>query len=188
VIAALVMGSVGAGTVVSVLVSAFVTGGLARLAVPGPDPMPIWLTIVIGLVGSVGGAAIAYAAGLRDAFAIGTASFALAIILVILYRRFVQRRAIVGREAYRFPERGVGVDGYRERLHRAGIDPNRIGTPAAFPQAQPAPPQPAAPAGEDPTENPAHFLRLLDELHDAGVLEQEEYTAARLRLLERLRD
>jgi uncharacterized membrane protein YeaQ/YmgE (transglycosylase-associated protein family) len=183
-----VIGAVGAGTVVSVLVSAFVTGGLARLAVPGPDPMPIWLTIVIGLAGSLGGAAIAYAAGLRDPFAIGTASFALAILLVVAYRRFVQRRAIVGREAYRFPQRGLGVDAYRERLHRAGIDPDRIGTPVAFPQAPPASPQPAAAPGEDPTENPAHFLRLLDELHDAGVLEPEEYTAVRLRLLESLRD
>lgn len=184
---AVVVASVGAGTVVSVLVSAFVTGGLARLAVPGPDPMPVWLTILIGLVGSLGGAAIAYAAGLRDAYAIGTASFALAILLVIAYRRFVQRRAIVGRDAYRFPERGLGVDTYRERLHRAGIDPDRIGTGAVLPQPAPAF-APAAGQREEPTENPAHFLRLLDELHEAGVLEEHEYTAARLRLLERLRD
>jgi uncharacterized membrane protein YeaQ/YmgE (transglycosylase-associated protein family) len=178
-----ILAAVSLGTVVSVLVSAFVTGGLARLAVPGPDPMPVWLTIAIGLVGSLGGAAIAYAAGVRNAFAIGTASFALAIVLVVAYRRLVQRRAVVGRDAYRFPERGLGVDGYRERLHRAGIDPDRIG-PAAFPAAPPA----AGGAREEPTENPAHFLRLLDELHDAGVLDPDEYTAARTRLLERLRD
>ena len=40
---------------------------------------------------------------------------------------------------------------------------------------------------EDPTENPAHFLGRLAELHDAGVLSDDEYEAARLRLLERLR-
>ncbi|HXR12793.1 MAG TPA: hypothetical protein VN770_10890 [Gaiellaceae bacterium] len=185
--AALVVGSVGAGTVISVLISAFVTGGLARLAVPGPDPMPIWLTISIGLAGSLGGAAIAYGVGYRDPFVIGMASFGLAILLVVAYRMFVQRRAVLGRDAYRFPERGVGVGAYRERLHRAGIDPDRIGTAAAF--APPAPrPATAAAGREEPTENPAHFLRLLDELHDADVLSDDEYSAARVRLLERLRD
>jgi hypothetical protein len=40
---------------------------------------------------------------------------------------------------------------------------------------------------DDPTENPAHFLQLLEELHDTGVLTDDEYSAARTRLLERLR-
>lgn len=181
----MILASVGAGTVIGVLISAFVTGALARLAVPGPDPMPAWLTIFIGLVGSLGGGGVAYAAGSRSPYIISTVGFAVAIALVVLYRRFVQRRAVMGREAYRFPERGFGVDSYRERLHRAGIDPDRIGTAAPFGVAS----QPQAPAGsgEDPTENPAHFLRLLDELHDAGVLEPEEYDTIRRRLLESLR-
>jgi uncharacterized membrane protein YeaQ/YmgE (transglycosylase-associated protein family) len=46
------------GFVVAILVSAFITGGLARLAIPGPDPMPIWLTLAIGLVGSIVGAVV----------------------------------------------------------------------------------------------------------------------------------
>jgi hypothetical protein len=41
-------------------------------------------------------------------------------------------------------------------------------------------------AGE-PTENPAHYLGLLEELHDNGVLDDEEYAAARGRLLASLR-
>ena len=184
----MILGAVTAGTVVGVLISAFVTGALARLAVPGPDPMPIWLTILVGLGGSLGGGGIAYAAGSRNPYVISTVGFAVAIALVMLYRRFVQRRPVLGREAYRFPERGVGVDTYRERLHRAGIDPDRIGTAVppfdAAQQQQPA----SAPAGEQPTENPAHFIRLLDELHDAGVLDDEEYGAARTRLLESLRN
>jgi len=184
----MILASVGAGTVIGVLISAFVTGALARLAVPGPDPMPAWLTILIGLVGSLGGGGIAYAAGARSAYLISVVGFGVAIALVVLYRRFVQRRAVVGRDAYRFPERGFGVDSYRDRLQRAGIDPDRIGTVTPFGLAaesaeSPAPTTP----GEDPTENPAHFLRLLDELHDAGVLEQDEYDAVRRRLLERLR-
>jgi uncharacterized membrane protein YeaQ/YmgE (transglycosylase-associated protein family) len=182
-----ILAAVSFGTVVGVLISAFVTGALARLAVPGPDPMPVWLTILIGLAGSFGGFGILYSAGVRDPYAISIASFALAIALVVAYRRFIQRRPVVGREAFRFPERGIGVDTYRERLQRAGIDPDRIG---AMLQQQPPPgaaPPAAASAGEDPTENPAHFIRLLDELHDAGVLDDEEYGAARSRLLERLR-
>jgi uncharacterized membrane protein YeaQ/YmgE (transglycosylase-associated protein family) len=185
----MILGAVTAGTVVGVLISAFVTGGLARLAVPGPDPMPIWLTILVGLGGSLGGGGIAYAAGSRNPYVISTVGFAVAIALVMLYRRFVQRRPVLGREAYRFPERGVGVDTYRERLHRAGIDPDRIGTAAPPFGAAQQPQQPASAApGETPTENPAHFIRLLDELHDAGVLDDDEYGAARTRLLESLRN
>lgn len=182
----MILASVGAGTVIGVLISAFVTGALARLAVPGPDPMPAWLTILVGLVGSLGGGGLAYAAGSRSPYVISLVGFGVAIALVVLYRRFVQRRAVVGREAYRFPERGFGVDSYRERLNRAGIDPDRIGTAAPFGVAN-QPPAASAGSGEDPTENPAHFLRLLDELHDAGVLEPDEYDTIRRRLLERLR-
>jgi len=177
-----ILASVTIGTVVGVLISAFVTGALARLAVPGPDPMPAWLTILIGLGGSLGGGGIAYAAGARSPYLISVVGFAVAIALVVAYRRFVQRRPVVGRDAYRFPERGVGVGVYRERLQRAGIDPDRIGK-VALPGAT----APARAGAEEPTENPAHFIRLLDELHDAGVLEDEEYDAARSRLLERLR-
>lgn len=181
----MILAAVSFGTVISVLVVGFVTGALARLAVPGPDPMPVWMTILIGLAGAFGGGGIAYAAGARSTFVINTVGFGVAILLVILYRRFVQRRAVVGRDAFRFPERGVGVEAYRERLQRAGIDPDRIGAVAQPPGASAA--APGAASGEDPDENPAHFIRLLDELHDAGVLAEEEYGAARARLLERLR-
>src|SRR5581483_3221642 len=126
---------VGAGTVIGILISAFVTGALARLAVPGPDPMPAWLTILIGLVGSLGGGGIAYAAGARSAYLISVVGFGVAIALVVLYRRFVQRRAVVGRDAYRFPERGFGVEAYRDRLQRG---PDRQS------RALPAPPRRAA--------------------------------------------
>ena len=101
---------------------------------------------------------------------------------------FIQRRPILGREAYKFPKRGFGIETYRQRLRRAGIDPDNM--PAVTPLAPLTGPPVSAPraaAGEDPMENPAHFLGLLDELHDGGVLTDDEYGAARLRLLERLR-
>ncbi|HKI90960.1 MAG TPA: hypothetical protein VJ986_01555, partial [Gaiellaceae bacterium] len=169
-----------------------------RFAVPGPDPMPTWLTVAIGLGGSLIGWGIVVAAIGPDAAWTGIAGFLAATALVVLYRVVVQKRPLWGPEAYRFPERGFGVRDYRERLERAGIDPNRIGSPLTPPQRDPAgagpgagpgaetQPRPAPEAG-DPTDNPAHYLGLLEELHDAGVLDEDEFQAARLRLLERLR-
>jgi uncharacterized membrane protein YeaQ/YmgE (transglycosylase-associated protein family) len=180
------------GSVIAALVSAFVTGGLARFAVPGPDPMPVWLTLLIGLLGTViGGGIVLGTVGADPAWA-GLAGFLTAVVLVVLYRRFVQRRPLWGPDAYRYPQRGFGVEQYRERLQRAGIDPDRLPTPCAplGQDAAQAPPFGApkpAPAAGDPTENPAHYLQLLEELHDSGVLDDDEYTAARGRLLERLR-
>ncbi|MBV8562237.1 MAG: hypothetical protein JOZ56_04030 [Actinobacteria bacterium] len=177
-----------AGSIVALLVSAFVTGALARFAVPGPDPMPAWLTVVIGLGGSLIGWGIVYAAIGPNASWVGIASFLAAVVLVIAYRVLVQKRALWGPSAYRFPQRGVGVEQYRERLSRAGIDPDKIGaTMTAVPGQPQQPAQSPVPAAGDPTDNPAHYLQLLEELHDAGVLSDEEFGAARMRLLERLR-
>ena len=184
------------GLVLGVLITAFITGALARFAVPGPDPMPAWLTVGIGLLATLIGYGIVLAVEGRHSKDVswgGIASFGAAIGLVLLYRHFIQKRPLWGKDAYRFPERGFGVGAYRERLKKAGIDPDKIGVQQPFGAFQPAPavPTPAAPAAagdhDGPTENPAHFLGLLEELHDSGVLESEEYTAARLRLLERLR-
>jgi uncharacterized membrane protein YeaQ/YmgE (transglycosylase-associated protein family) len=182
------------GNVVAALFIAFITGALARFALPGPDPMPPWLTIAIGLLGTAAGTAIVLAIGGRHAASwAGIASFFVAVGLVVVYRRFVQKRPLWGRDAYRFPERGFGVEQYRERLKRAGIDPDQIGTQQQFGLLQPRPPMQPTPAtasarsGDEPTENPAHYLGLLEELHDKGVLDDDEYTAARTRLLESLR-
>lgn len=182
------------GAVIGALFIAFITGALARFALPGPDPMPPWLTITIGLLGFMAGTGIVLAIGGRDAASwSGLASFFVAVGLVVIYRRFVQKRPLWGKEAYRFPERGFGVEQYRERLKRAGIDPDQIGAQQQFGALQPRPPQQQplatdhARSGDDPTDNPAHYLGLLEELHDTGVLEDEEYTAARTRLLESLR-
>jgi uncharacterized membrane protein YeaQ/YmgE (transglycosylase-associated protein family) len=173
------------------LFTAFIIGALARFAVPGPDPMPAWLTIAIGLGGTGIGYGIVYGATGKDSSWAPTASFVAAVGLVLVYRRFVQKRPLWGKDAFRFPERGFGIAGYRERLKRAGIDPDKIGMDSLALHQRPS--QEAATAaahGEaagDPTDNPAHYLGLLEELHDSGVLQDAEYTAARLRLLESLR-
>ena len=181
------------GAVIAALFIAFITGALARFALPGPDPMPLWLTISIGLVGFLVGSGVVFAIGGRKAASwAGLASFFVDVGVVVVYRRFVQKRPLWGRDAYRFPERGFGVEQYRERLKRAGIDPDQIGMQQPFGTMQARPPAQSTPraharSGDHPTENPAHYLCLLEELHDTGVLEDEEYTAARTRLLESLR-
>ena len=182
------------GTVLGAMLSAFFFGLLARFAVPGPDPMPAWLTIGIGLLGTALGSGIVFGieGSKGNASWAAIASFLAAVALVVLYRHFIQKRPLWGKDAYRFPERGFGVEAYRERLKRAGIDPDQLGT-APFAGTQPSPGVQApvatahADAAGDPTENPAHYLGRLEELHDAGVLDDEEYTAARTRLLESLR-
>ena len=182
------------GAILAALFLAFVTGALARFALPGPDPMPLWLTVAIGLVGGLAGTAIVIGIGGRKAESwAGIASFFVAVGLVVAYRRLVQKRPIWGKDAYRFPERGFGVEQYRERLKKAGIDPDQIGKPQGFgtlqarSPMQPLPVAAHAGSGDAPTDNPAHYLGLLEELHDTGVLEDDEYTAARTRLLESLR-
>jgi uncharacterized membrane protein YeaQ/YmgE (transglycosylase-associated protein family) len=181
------------GEVLGALFIGFVTGGLARFALPGPDPMPPWLTIAIGLLGTAVGTGILLAVGGRHAASWSAlASFFAAVVFVVIYRRFVQKRPLWGKDAYRFPDRGFGVDAYRERLKRAGIDPDKVGIHGFGVMQERAPLQPPlvpahAGGGGDPSENPAHYLGLLEELHDSGVLDDDEYGAARTRLLESLR-
>jgi len=143
------------GLVLSILISGFVTGGLARFAIPGPDPMPIWLTIAIGLVGSIIGAVVGNAISHDNGFVISFLSFGVAMALVAAYRRFVQQRPIFGPGALAFPERGIGVERTRERLKKLGVDPNALRPdPAKFEQAR--------------------LEAMLQELHRAGVLTDEE--------------
>jgi uncharacterized membrane protein YeaQ/YmgE (transglycosylase-associated protein family) len=181
------------GTIIAALASAFITGALARFAVPGPDPMPAWLTVVIGLGGTVVGGGIVLLTIGQNASWVGVASFMASIALVVIYRRFIQQRPLWGPDAYRFPKKGFGVEQYRERLQRAGIDPDKVMSPfnpAAAAGAQPgatATTTAASEGGGEPTENPAYYLRLIEELHDNGVLNDAEYDSSRLRLLERLR-
>jgi uncharacterized membrane protein YeaQ/YmgE (transglycosylase-associated protein family) len=74
-----------------------IVGALARLALPGPDPMGILATIGLGLAGSFVGGLIAHIFIGRS----GSIIFSLlgAILLLYLYRRFVQHRPLTGRGA-----------------------------------------------------------------------------------------
>jgi uncharacterized membrane protein YeaQ/YmgE (transglycosylase-associated protein family) len=49
------------GGILAVIAAGFLVGALARLAMPGPDPMPFWFTVLVGMTGSIVGGAIASA-------------------------------------------------------------------------------------------------------------------------------
>ena len=169
--------------VVSAVFFGFVIGALARWAVPGPDPMPAWLTIFIGLSGSLIGGGIVVAlvgTGSRgDLYLSVMASIGVAAVLVIAYRRFVQGRPVTGPEAQRLPTRGFGIPRLRQRLERMGVDPDSIG--------QPGGPQPTAAVRDEHDEDLQRLdnLRKLEDLHEAGLLTDDEFRAKRAQLLER---
>ena len=82
--------------VLAVALSGLVVGALARLAVPGPDPMSIWRTIALGIVGSLLGGLIAGLVGVGGSGGIFLLAFAGAVLLLIGYRRVFQGRGITG--------------------------------------------------------------------------------------------
>jgi len=74
------------------VVFGFVVGALARFALPGPDPMPWYATIALGLAGT-------FVGGILARLLLGTAGgflFALigAVLLLALYRKYVQKRPV----------------------------------------------------------------------------------------------
>jgi uncharacterized membrane protein YeaQ/YmgE (transglycosylase-associated protein family) len=93
------------GAILSLVVSGLIIGLLARFAVPGKDPLPLWQTILLGIAGSLLGGIVAGLVGVLDGddtvsggeagasllFALGGA-----IVLLIAYRKFVQRRPLTG--------------------------------------------------------------------------------------------
>jgi uncharacterized membrane protein YeaQ/YmgE (transglycosylase-associated protein family) len=79
------------------LLFGLVIGALARLALPGPDPMPIWATILLGWAGSlVGGIISGLLLGRPAGMIIAVLS---ATLLLYLHRRFVQHRPLTRRGA-----------------------------------------------------------------------------------------
>jgi uncharacterized membrane protein YeaQ/YmgE (transglycosylase-associated protein family) len=90
------------GDVVAILISGLVIGALGRLAVPGPDPMPIWVTILLGIVGAIVGGSFALALGF-GVWGVFVLSVFAATLIVIAYRRIVQKRGITGPGAKRIP-------------------------------------------------------------------------------------
>ena len=85
-------------SVVAWLLIGLVAGALARLIVPGRDPMGVFATIVLGLAGSLLGGFLAHAL-FNDTNGVGLfGSVVGAVIVLLIWRAFVghQRRGVRG--------------------------------------------------------------------------------------------
>jgi uncharacterized membrane protein YeaQ/YmgE (transglycosylase-associated protein family) len=67
--------------IVTAIVIGLVIGALGRLVVPGRQRIPIWLTVVIGIVAALIGTAIAGAAGVADTAGIDWIELAIQVVL-----------------------------------------------------------------------------------------------------------
>ena len=119
--------------------------------------MPVWLTVGVGLVGVFVGGGIGFAAAAELGSLLGAVFCA--VLVVVAYRRFVQKRGITGPEAQRYPARGIGI-------RRPGA---RLGTEA-----------------DEASRDVAEKLRQLGELRNAGVITPDEFEAKKRELLARL--
>jgi uncharacterized membrane protein YeaQ/YmgE (transglycosylase-associated protein family) len=73
--------------ILALVLSGLIVGALARLALPGPDPMSIGMTILVGIAGSfIGGLVMLAITGGRNAGGI-IVSVAGATLIVYLIRR-----------------------------------------------------------------------------------------------------
>ena len=93
----------GVGGILGLAVGGLVIGLLARFAVPGPDPMPLWLTAVFGAAGALLGGGIGFAMGGPTGGILG--GVIVASLLIIGYRRLVQKRPLTGPRAHERPRR-----------------------------------------------------------------------------------
>lgn len=103
---------------VALVVVGLIVGALARLALPGPDPIPIWATILLGIAGGIVGGGVALSLwGPEAAFPLSVVA---ATLLLFAYRRFVQKRPLTGPGA-RTPRPGrdePSSDDSAQRLRR----------------------------------------------------------------------
>jgi uncharacterized membrane protein YeaQ/YmgE (transglycosylase-associated protein family) len=77
---------------IALVVGGLIIGALARLALPGPDPMSIPMTIVLGIAGSLlSGLVARIFVGNGGGFVVAVLG---AILLLYLHRRFVQKRPL----------------------------------------------------------------------------------------------
>lgn len=92
------------GFIITLLIIGAVAGFLARLIVPGPDPMSVPVTILVGIIGSFIGGFLGWALFGKDfdegaVQPSGIIGSILGAVLVVLAYRFIARRntAVGGR-------------------------------------------------------------------------------------------
>lgn len=81
------------------IVFGLVVGAVARLVIPGRQKMSIWMTLLLGLAGSVIGGVIANALGTGDIFELNVLGAIVAIIAAVLLIFAVERATASSRTA-----------------------------------------------------------------------------------------
>ncbi|MFD8599656.1 GlsB/YeaQ/YmgE family stress response membrane protein [Kitasatospora sp. NPDC059646] len=83
-------------TILWAIIAGLVIGLLAKLVIPGRQPIPLWLTVLLGIVGGLIGNALAGAFGVADTggidwirhfFQIGAAAVLILLITPLWARR-----------------------------------------------------------------------------------------------------
>ncbi|MFD3518459.1 GlsB/YeaQ/YmgE family stress response membrane protein [Streptomyces sp. NPDC058657] len=78
------------------IIAGLIIGLLAKLVLPGRQPIPLWLTLILGIVGALVGNALASAIGVRDTggidwirhiFQIGVAAALIAVVTPLWAKR-----------------------------------------------------------------------------------------------------
>ena len=84
--------------IISAIVVGLIIGALGRLVVPGKQNIPIWLTIIVGIVAALIGTAIARFLGLADTRGFDWIELIIQIVLaaggVILAANLYSRRGL----------------------------------------------------------------------------------------------
>ena len=145
----------------ALLAGAFVVGGLARFALPGPDPLPVWLTMALGAGGSAVGLGVAAVLGVfsgdeENTWLAFLAALVGATVLLALFRRWVQKRPLTGPAAERRPRKPRGLRRVVLRRPPRELDEADV----------------EEPDGRDPLEK-------LVALRDAGKISQDEFEKRR---------
>ena len=89
-------------SIIGFLIIGLIAGGLARLLVPGRDPMGLFATLALGLVGSLVGGFLAKLIGDNDGVGL-IGSVIGAIVVLLVWRAFVKNQR-------------SGVSGFKQRV------------------------------------------------------------------------
>jgi uncharacterized membrane protein YeaQ/YmgE (transglycosylase-associated protein family) len=85
--------------IIGLIIAGAIIGVLGRLAAPGRQPIPVWLTVVVGIVGVILGYYIAAALGVATTRGVDwlrwIISIVIAAVLVALVAGFYTRRTRV---------------------------------------------------------------------------------------------
>lgn len=72
------------GSIIGAIVIGLIIGALARLILPGRQNIPIWLTIVVGIIAALIGTYIARALGVADTPGIDWIELLIQLVLAVI--------------------------------------------------------------------------------------------------------